>query len=131
MVAVLDLGCTEFVPAGYMRELVNAGFGIVFLLLLRQVFATGAMYNPLGADRDFSPAPVLRDLLIGVAFALGAIGWAAAYELAVRNGLLPDTELPGYTVGLIPLFGLLAGFVFFLARGLFRTLFGRGRRKVA
>lgn len=61
-----------------MRSLVNAGFGIVFLLLLRGVFASVAMYNPLGDDLDFSPAPVPKDLLIGVALALATIGWAAA-----------------------------------------------------
>lgn len=129
IVAALDLGCTEVTPAGPMRDLGNAGFGVVFLLLLRRVFASGTMSNPLGADRDFSPAPVVKDLLIGVAFALVSIGWAAAYEAAVRLRLLPDTELPGYTVGLIPLFALLAGFVFFLGRGLLRMLFGcRGAR---
>lgn len=120
----------QIAPWGYMRDLVNAGFGIVFLLLLRRVFATGAMYNPLGADRDFSPAPVLKDLLIGIAFALATVGWAAGYELAVRNRLLPDTELPGYMVGLLPLFGLVSGLIFFLGRGIFRTLFGCRRQRV-
>lgn len=127
IVAALDLGCTGIVPAGYMRDLVNAGFGVVFLLLLRKVFASGAMYNPLGADRDFSPGPLLKDLLIGVAFALGTVGWAAAYEMAIRGHVIPDTSLPGYSLGLIPLFGLLSGFVFFLGRAIFRTLFGQRR----
>lgn len=127
MVAALDLGCIGFVPAGYVRDLVNAGFGVVFLLLIRQVFASGAMYNPLGDDRDFSPAPVLKDLLIGVALALGAVGWAAAYETAVRLRFLPDTELPGHFLGLIPLFGLISVFIFFLGRAIVRLMFGQRR----
>lgn len=127
VVAALFLGTAEFVPAGYLRDLVHGGFVIVFLLLLRQVYASGAMHNPLGADRDFSPAPVLKELLIGVAFALGTIGWAVAYGVAVRYRLLHDTELAGYPVGLIPLFGLLSGFVFFLGRAIFRLTFGHRR----
>ena len=94
VVVALSLGSTEFISAGYLRDLVDGGLVIVCLLLVRQAYAGGAMGNPLGADRDFSPAPVLKDLLIGAAFALGAIGWAVAYAMAVRNRLLPDTSFP-------------------------------------
>ena len=119
VIAALFLGCMVIPPAGYIRTLVNIGFTVVFVLLLRQVFASGAIYNPLGADRDFSLAPAVKDLLIGAAYALAAVAWAGGCAVAVRSHLLPDIALPVYSVGVVPLFLLFGAFVFFFGRAIF------------
>lgn len=129
-VAAVGLGCIYIAPPGSARTLADIGFGVVAVLLLRQAFVSGAMQNPFGDARDFSPGPAMKDLLIGAAFALAAITWAKGSAVAVRAHLLPDTPLPVYSVALVPLFLLFGAFVFFLGRATFRAMFGRASSRV-
>jgi len=125
--AAIALGCMYVAPPGNVRALVDIGFGVVSVLLLRQAFVSGAMNNPFGPDRDFSAAPALKDLFIAGALALAAIAWAMGSTLAVRRRFLPDTELSAYAVGLLPILMLVGGLTFFLGRAAFRVVFGMRR----
>lgn len=55
-VAAIALLCMDLAPPWNLKALINVAFSVIFVLLLRKAFVTRAMYNPLGANRDFSPA---------------------------------------------------------------------------
>ena len=117
----------DIAPSDRARALMSIGFGIVFSLLLRRVYKTGAMPNPMGEDRDFSSAPALKDLLVSAACAFAATAWTLGSGAAIRIHLLPDTALSVYVVFGIPLMLLFSGFIFFMGRSAFRAIFGRPR----
>lgn len=124
-VAAIALLTADVAPSGNIQALIDTGSAVILVILLRKAFVTGAMHNPLGANRDFSPAPVLKNLIIGVAFALAAILWAAACGMAARDRLLPDTKFAVYSAAGVPLLLLFSGVIFFLGRAFFQGMFGR------
>jgi hypothetical protein len=101
---------------------------VVCVGLGRMYFRAKSVAEPRGDERDFAVRPVLWNILKSVGCFVAALVWAAAGGLAVRYGVLPDTELVAYGLIAAPLLGLLLLGAVFLGRAMSSATFGNSSR---
>jgi hypothetical protein len=129
LVAVIYLVAAYFLPYKVTEMVLTPLGGAVIVFLFRKALIADELPDfafPRG--RDFSAAPALRDLFrSGLAF-LGTLICTAAYALAVRFRVVPDTWVGAsmFLVLIIPLFG---AFAFFLVRFTGKAMFGTPKRR--
>jgi len=98
--------------------------GVGATLVGRVAYRSKLLKNPFGEDRNYSAHPVFSATIKAVACFIAAMLWAVTVAFAVRLKFLPDNELVGYGLLLVPLVSLFALGAFFLFKATFRAHFG-------
>ena len=94
------------------------------VILGRMYYRVKPVDNPHGAQRDFAVRPVLWNLLKSAGCFVAMLVWAVAGGLAVKYGVLPDTELVAYGLIGAPMLGLILLGAVFLSRAMSGATFG-------
>ena len=130
LVALIYLVAAYFLPPKATEMVLTPLGGAAAVILFRKALIADEwpdFASPRG--RDFSTRPALRDLFrCGLCF-LGTLICAAAYALAVRSRVVPDTWAGAamFLVLIIPLFG---AFAVFLIRFIGKAMFGVTKRRL-
>ena len=94
------------------------------VILLRATYKSQLVKNPLGDHRDYSVRPAVMAAVKGLgAWAAGML-WAVLVTLAVRYKYLPDNELTGIGLLLVPLALLLGLGAYYILKAIRRAQFG-------